>query len=85
MLDSLTLLKLLSFIAGMLGLIYLAYKITKKLAWHQDENVTKLVTVLEYRRIDQKNSLCVVKICNNHYLLALGSDAIYLEKLNDLE
>lgn len=85
MVDSLVLLKILSLIAAMLGLIYLAYKMTTKMALKHNNNASKLLHILEYRRIDQRNAICVIKVGHEHYLLALGAEAMCLEKIHGLE
>jgi flagellar biogenesis protein FliO len=68
--ESLVLIKALALIALLLALIYGCFIFAQKRMPRL--NSPKRLGVLEYQRIDHKNSLCLVKADSQEFLIAMG-------------
>jgi flagellar biogenesis protein FliO len=74
------LLKVLALIAGFLVLMYLLYISIQKFNLNKITN--KRLNIQEYRRLDHKNSLCLLKLDSNEFLVAISPAAITILPLN---
>lgn len=76
------LVKILSLMAGLLGLIYVGIRVLKKHGFKLNAPTKSHLTIIEYRRLDQKTTLCIFKAYEQHYLLAMSAEAMSLKKIS---
>jgi len=68
--ESLLLIKILALIGLLLALIYACFVLAQKKI--PRANHAKRLGVLEYQRIDHKNSLCLVRADSQEFLIVMG-------------
>jgi flagellar biogenesis protein FliO len=81
--EPLILLKSLALIILFLALIYGLFIITKKR--NTSANISRRLGVLEYQRIDHKNSVCLLRSDNHEFLIAMGPSTIAIYPISNRE
>ena len=78
--ESFLLLKALALVAALLALLYSCYIIIQKRT--PTTKNTKRLKISDYQRIDNKNTLCLVKSDSQEFLIAIGPSAIAIYPMN---
>jgi flagellar biogenesis protein FliO len=76
--QSLFLLKVLAILAAVILLIYFSYSLAKKGAFRTRDEQKSLIRIMEYQRIDNKCSICLVKAGSEYLLMAITPNHVSL-------
>lgn len=79
--ESLLLIKILALTGLILVILYGCFILAQKKACHARSS--KRLGILEYQRIDHKNSLCLVRADSQEFLIAMGPANIIIYPMSD--